>query len=47
MAMDCYEWEHEMHKDKWLSSFYKQAAHFYTQQERIEKSANVWAKGGL
>lgn len=36
---------YETHKDNLLPRLCKRAAHFYTEQERVEKDAKVWTKG--
>lgn len=38
---------YETHKEKLLSRFRKRAAHFYTEQELVEKCAEACAKGDL
>ncbi|WP_328803183.1 galactokinase [Ruoffia halotolerans] len=38
---------YETHKENLLPRFRKRAAHFYTEQERVEKGAEAWAKGDL
>lgn len=38
---------YETHKENLLPRFCKRATHFYTEQERVEKGAEAWAKGDL
>lgn len=38
---------YEGHKDKLLARFSKRAAHYYTEQERVQLDADAWAKGDI